>query len=97
VLCDNALLSGFALERRPVDSKIVAEVVKDFDLGPETGDELAAPPPVAALPSPMPGSEQVARSETRIETQPTKAPEPQRPELFAPALKTHRFSLFRGR
>jgi general secretion pathway protein A len=33
VLCDNALLTGFALGRRPVDSEIVLEVAHDFDLG----------------------------------------------------------------
>lgn len=32
VLCDNALVSGMALDRRPVDRAIVLEVVRDFDL-----------------------------------------------------------------
>src|SRR5262249_17037945 len=32
VICDNALVSGFALDRRPVDSAIVLEVCRDFDL-----------------------------------------------------------------
>jgi len=32
VVCDNALLTGLALGRRPVDREIVAEVVRDFDL-----------------------------------------------------------------
>ncbi|MEO5895012.1 MAG: AAA family ATPase [Vicinamibacterales bacterium] len=32
VLCDNALVSGMALDRQPVDRAIVAEVSKDFDL-----------------------------------------------------------------
>jgi general secretion pathway protein A len=32
VMCDNALLSGFALDRKPVDRKIVLEVCHDFDL-----------------------------------------------------------------
>jgi hypothetical protein len=34
VICDNALLSGFALERAPVDEEIVEEVCRDFDLLP---------------------------------------------------------------
>jgi type II secretory pathway predicted ATPase ExeA len=51
VICDNALLSGFALGRRTVDSKIVRDVIADFDLtsaqtsGPvtnETGKSVAA-------------------------------------------------------
>lgn len=33
VLADNALLTGFALNRRPVDSEIVLDVAHDFDLG----------------------------------------------------------------
>jgi len=32
VVCDNALLTGLGLGRRPVDREIVAEVVRDFDL-----------------------------------------------------------------
>jgi general secretion pathway protein A len=32
VICDNALISGFALEQRPVDGHIVREVCRDFDL-----------------------------------------------------------------
>jgi general secretion pathway protein A len=32
VMCDNALLSGMALGRRPVDREIVSEVCRDFDL-----------------------------------------------------------------
>jgi general secretion pathway protein A len=32
VMCDNALLSGFALGRNPVDRSIVLEVCQDFDL-----------------------------------------------------------------
>jgi general secretion pathway protein A len=32
VICDNALISGFALQRRPVDADVIAEVCRDFDL-----------------------------------------------------------------
>ena len=32
VMCDNALMSGFALDRRPVDRDMVREVCRDFDL-----------------------------------------------------------------
>lgn len=32
VICDNALLTGFALARKPVDRQIVLEVCRDFDL-----------------------------------------------------------------
>jgi general secretion pathway protein A len=37
VMCDNALISGFALDRWPVDEDIVLEVCRDFDLsGPSS-------------------------------------------------------------
>jgi type II secretory pathway predicted ATPase ExeA len=49
VICDNALVSGFALDRRPVDRAIVLEICRDFDFA-DTSDEprdaaasLAAP------------------------------------------------------
>jgi general secretion pathway protein A len=32
VICDNALVAGFALDRRPVDDDIVLEVCRDLDL-----------------------------------------------------------------
>ena len=33
VLCDNALIGGFAEQVKPVTARIVAEVVRDFDMG----------------------------------------------------------------
>jgi type II secretory pathway predicted ATPase ExeA len=35
VMCDNALVSGMALGRQPVDRALVLEVARDFDLQPE--------------------------------------------------------------
>src|SRR5262249_2400747 len=32
VICDNALVTGFALERRPVGHTVVLDVCRDFDL-----------------------------------------------------------------
>jgi general secretion pathway protein A len=46
VMCDNALLSGFALDQRPVDGVIVREVCRDFDLGVAV---IAPVPPHLAL------------------------------------------------
>jgi hypothetical protein len=37
VICDNALLAGFASNRRPIASEIIADVCRDFDLN--TGDD----------------------------------------------------------
>jgi type II secretory pathway predicted ATPase ExeA len=38
VICDNALVSGFALDRRPVDRELVLEVCSDFDFAPADQD-----------------------------------------------------------
>jgi len=59
VICDNALVSGFALGRQPVDSATVFEVVRDLDLGmnaPQWPREIPReePEPEAA---PAPASE----------------------------------------
>src|SRR5258705_1509415 len=47
VMCDNALLSGFALDRRPVDGDIVREVCRDFDLRVAVAIRPAGPQPAA--------------------------------------------------
>lgn len=34
VICDNALVTGYALDRRPIDAEVVGEVCRDFDFHP---------------------------------------------------------------
>ena len=46
VMCDNALMSGFALDQRRIDGHIVREVCRDFDLRPT---ERKPQPPSAPL------------------------------------------------
>jgi general secretion pathway protein A len=41
VICENALITGFAVGARPIDRDIVMEVCRDLDL-PPTGGEVAA-------------------------------------------------------
>ena len=41
VICDNALVSGFALDRRPVDRAVVVEVCRDFDFAAPAVEEDA--------------------------------------------------------
>lgn len=58
VICDNALISGFAVEQRPITRQIVAEVCRDFDLGSTRvaesvgAQEHPRPSPVVAPPAP---------------------------------------------
>jgi general secretion pathway protein A len=47
VICDNALISGFAADRRPVGSDIVQDVCRDFDL---LASQEPAAQPVAGAP-----------------------------------------------
>jgi general secretion pathway protein A len=50
VMCDNALMTGFALGKRPVDREIVLEVARDFDLSSSAVADTRAPEPMIALP-----------------------------------------------
>ena len=54
VICDNALLTGFAVGQRPVNSSTIREVCRDFDLGGGSSPDasIAAAPPLAAEPEP---------------------------------------------
>jgi general secretion pathway protein A len=58
VVCDNALVSGFALDQRPVNRAIIVEVCRDFDL-PIPKAVSAAPP--AAAPAALPAASGEAR------------------------------------
>jgi general secretion pathway protein A len=78
VMCDNALLSGFALDEHRIDGKIVREVCRDFDLRPATVKPQRAPaatlapltlvepatPPATALEQAAPAAES-AKSEPK--------------------------------
>jgi hypothetical protein len=55
-MCDNALVSGFALGRQPVNREILLEVARDFNLGVAPGTPMP----------PEPGGTNI-RSETRTE------------------------------
>ncbi len=53
VICDNALVSGFAADRRPVSRDIVDDVCRDFDLRPREAAAIA-PPRTGAVTAPLP-------------------------------------------
>jgi general secretion pathway protein A len=62
VICDNALISGFAADRRPVSRDIVEEVCRDFDLLGHT------PPAPAAAPAPPVSKAERVITAPRVET-----------------------------
>ena len=51
VICDNALLTGYAEEQRPVGARLIETVCRDFDL-PQVGKSAAAARRAAAGPQP---------------------------------------------
>ena len=102
VLCDNALVTGFASNVRPVGSVVVADVCKDFDLPRVTVQSeparpaASAAPNVAAAPTstpePTPAVQAVAETPAAAEAPVAK---PER-EMFTGAKEPRRFSFFRG-
>ena len=94
VICDNALITGFGVEQRRVDRAIVADVVRDFDLGVLDVDGESARATIAQAPldtldtaSPVPEEVQPLPVEQTDDA----------PELFASTTGRRRFSLFRQR
>lgn len=60
VICDNALVSGFALDRKTIDRDLVLEVCADFDFTSPAADDVA-PVTAAGIP-PAVRPEQAASS-----------------------------------
>ena len=81
VICDNALVSGMALGRMPVDRAIVTEVCRDLRLGPADPQAPAFPRrPIRGDLAPVPAAEEPAVGES--DTAPAAAPEPGRKRRF---------------
>ena len=92
VICDNALISGFAADRRPVSRDIVDDVCRDFDLGEKKPEPLPLPAPVVAAavtPEPAPAA---AHTESARSTPPAKGLPGK--SLFEHFTVRRRFSLF---
>jgi len=93
VLCDNALVTGFASNVRPVGSAVIAEVCKDFDLPRVTvhGDAARQAPKLAAAPAPL-AAASLPETETAAELPGNRADR----EMFRNLKEPRRFSFFRG-
>jgi len=90
VICDNALVSGFALGRATVDSAIVAEVVRDFDLDVGASGTVASDGRDGRSAPPAPVVERQDPQDLQ------NAPGENGPRLFATVAGRRGFSLFRG-
>ena len=78
VICDNALVGGFAAGVKPVGARIVRDVCDEFDLGT----------PTAAAAGAAPSSTAIARAAPKAGT-----PEEAEP-MFGAANRRRRFSFF---
>jgi type II secretory pathway predicted ATPase ExeA len=85
VMCDNALVSGLALNRQPVDRKIVLEVARDFHLTKESGERpflIGAPPTPDREGGAMASPGRIQPSSDAVDAQ--ESPEqPLRPKRFS--------------
>jgi general secretion pathway protein A len=91
VICDNALVTGFAASARPVGREIVSGVCADFNLA------HTARATVAPAPHPIPDVVQPSPVEEVAEEVPAAPAEPAaRPSLFTEFGSSKRFSFFRG-
>lgn len=88
VMCDNALISGCALERQIVDLAIVTEVARDFDLGGDEHRPRLYSVPATVEPAPVP-ERRLTPSLDRLDGNERT--------LFEAVAGRRRFSLFRGR
>jgi general secretion pathway protein A len=91
VICDNALISGFAADRRPVSRDIVDDVCRDFDLGEKKQEPLPAAA-VAAAVAPEAVVPAAAHTEGPRSTPPAKGLPGK--SLFEHFTVRRRFSLF---
>jgi general secretion pathway protein A len=90
VICDNVLLSAFALNQRPANASLVVEVCRDFDLQPPAGDRAANPAPAIRT-----AAEDSAASDSPADTRAVAAAavSPVR-SLFRDITARRRFSFF---
>jgi general secretion pathway protein A len=95
VVCDNALLTGFALGRQPVDSEVVLDVAHDFDLGGRKLSDSSAQPQVEMVPEPPDRAAHVALDAAPQDAPAESAPEDD-PDILASGVsrRPSRFSLF---
>jgi type II secretory pathway predicted ATPase ExeA len=79
VICDNALISGFAADVRPVGRDVVLEVCRDFELKGAPQKARSLPPPPAPRPA--------------VEPQSSSGPAESR-AMFSGLVRRRRFSFF---
>jgi hypothetical protein len=102
VICDNALIAGFAADRRPVDRAIVLEVCRELDFGPVDPASRAARPPASVASAhasrrPATGTQTAATRAAPYGAHPTgqeETPAAAAGGMFASFRRRRRFSFF---
>jgi general secretion pathway protein A len=87
VICDNALVTGFAGDVKPVGRDVIMEVCRDFELG-QTAHPRRGPAPSAIAKSPV-----ERRSDAAKDLAKDAAPTDSRP-MFSDLTRRRRFSFF---
>jgi general secretion pathway protein A len=91
VLCDNALITGFAVEAKPITAAIIEDVCRDFDLLPGAAVEFAREQPSQLLAA---SARRIAEG-SEITTEPPPAPSEQQsdePRPVRPSLQRELFA-----
>jgi type II secretory pathway predicted ATPase ExeA len=103
VICENALLAGYAAQRKPVDQSVVAEVCRDLDLPadgrPPREDEVLPEEDVDVAERTAPADSKLRRVASRFLPHPRigrTQPEPAEKDSEAPVLED-RSRMFRFR
>jgi type II secretory pathway predicted ATPase ExeA len=89
VICDNALIGGFASQTRPVSRAIVEDVCRDFDLHGTQNADVKSP---VSTPATEPSSS--LGGDSSPTTTPPKTEQPQGGRLFNLLTPKRRFSFF---
>lgn len=101
VICDNALVNGFATDRRPVGQDLVLEVCRDFHVGGAAPQTVTARPPEPPAPrEPWPTAAVAPAPPVRMpegeRTDSPREPRDPREPLFGGFAKRRRFSFFQS-
>jgi general secretion pathway protein A len=92
VIADNALIAGFALNRRPVDRDVIVEVGRDLDLGGDA--DAVVPPAVLRGLHRNEGTTEPPTADRPALQPPAPVAAPARGKLFAAFGRRGRFSFF---
>ena len=92
VICDNALVSGFATDRRPVGYDLVYEVCQDFDLNPPP--KAARTPVKPAAAQRKPAAEASTPEGVNVDREAGRAMSGASGGLFSSFTERRRFSFF---